>query len=107
MIALAFVLAAQDVPQSVMAAADEANGAFVQCLFATSRAANAARLGVDEFEHKLAGSCLVEERELVRTGAAVMRARGQPNAEATIRQEAADARRSVVNTFRETLKFRP
>jgi hypothetical protein len=107
MIALALFVAAQGVPQRVMAAADEANGAFVQCLFATSRAANAARLGVDDFEHKLAGSCLAEEQELVRTGAAVMRARSQPNAEATVRQEAADARRSVVNTFRETLKFRP
>ena len=50
---------------------------------------------------------VADDQELVRTGVAVMRARGQPNAEATIREEAADARRSVVNTFRETLKFRP
>ena len=107
MIGLALLIAAQGAPQSLLNAADEANGAFVQCLFATSRAANSARLTVEEFERKLAGSCLAQERELVRTGAAVMRARGQPDAEATVRQEAADARRSVVNTFRETLKFRP
>ena len=107
MIALALLIAAQAVPQSIMVAANEANGAYVQCLFATSRAANSARLSVDEFERKLAGSCLTEEQELLRTGADVMRTRGQPNAEATIRQEAADARRSVVSTFRETLKFRP
>ena len=90
-----------------MAAADEANGAYVQCLFATSRAANSARLSVEQFERKLAGSCLAEEDELVRSGVAVMRHRGEPNAEATVRREASDARRSVVNTFRETLKFRP
>ena len=107
MIALALLLAAQGVPQSLLDAADEANGAYVQCLFATSRAANTARLTVDEFERKLASSCTAEEAAAVRTGTAVLRHRGEPNAASSTRQLTQEARRSVVATYRETLKLRP
>ena len=107
MIAVAIVLAAQGVPQSMLAAADEANAAFVQCLFAVSRAANGARLGADEFERKLGSSCLAEEAAVVRTGIIVLRRRGVSDPESTVRREAQDARRSVLDTYRKGLEFRP
>ena len=104
---IAILLAAQPIPQRLEAASDEAGGAYVQCLFAESRAANAARLGVDEFERKLAGSCTAEEEAVVRTGIPILRLKGVANPAASARQEARDARRSVVDTYRTTLKFRP
>jgi hypothetical protein len=103
-ITISLILAAA-VPQSMLAAADDANAAYVQCLFAASRAANAAHLSVDAFETKLASSCLAEEAALVRTGTAVMAARGEPNAASTVRREAAEARRSVVETYRKILEL--
>lgn len=106
MMIAALLLAAEAVPQELLAAADEANGAYVQCLFATSRAAHSARLAVDEFERKLAASCLAEEEVLVRTGTAVL-GRRETGAQSTVRREARDARRSVVDTYRQTLTFRP
>jgi hypothetical protein len=106
-IAFAILLAVQAIPQELLARADEANGAYVQCLFAESRAANAARLGVVEFERKLAGSCTAEEEAVVRTGIAILRLKGVANPAASARQQARDARRSVVETYRTTLKFRP
>jgi hypothetical protein len=99
------LLLAAGVPQSMLAAADDANGAYVQCLFATSRAANAAHLSVEAFETKLASSCLTEEASLVRTGTAVMAARGETDAASTVKREAADARRSVVDTYRKILEL--
>lgn len=107
MMIAALLLAAEAVPQKLLAAADEANGAYVQCLFATSRAAHSARLTVDEFERKLAASCLAQEEVLVRTGTAVLGRRGETDAQSTVRREAQHARRSVVDTYRQTLTFRP
>jgi hypothetical protein len=102
---MALLLAAQAVPQSLLAAADEANGAYVQCLFATSRTANGAHLALEQFERKLAASCLREEDDLVRTGTAVLTRRGERNAASRARQEAKDARRSVLDTYRQNLKL--
>ena len=101
MIAAALMMVAQPVPQNALAAADEANAAYVQCLFATSRAASGAHLSADDFERKLASACVGEEETLVRTGVAVLRARGHSNAEAAARQLAKDARRSVLDTYRQ------
>ena len=107
MIGVALLIAVQPMPAELLGPADEANAAYVQCLFAESRAANAARLGVDEFERKLAGSCTAEEEAVVRTGIAILRLKGVANPAASARQQARDARRSVVETYRTTLKFRP
>ena len=87
-------------------AADAANGEFVRCLFATSRAANGAQLGVDEFRRKLASSCHAEEAALVRAGVPILRLKGVADPAARARKEVQVARRSVVETYRETLKFR-
>jgi hypothetical protein len=102
---IVLLLAAQAIPQSLLAASDEATGAYVQCLFAVSRAANAARLGADEFERKLVSSCLAEEKAVVRTGIPILRLKGAADAAADARREAQDARRSVVDTYRQAMKF--
>lgn len=105
MIALALLLATEAVPQSMVAAADDANGAYVQCLFATSRAANGAHLSLEAFESRLAASCITEEQEVVRTGTAVLSRRGEANAASSARQSAKDARRSVIQTYRQILEL--
>ena len=106
MIAIALLLFAQSVPQSMLATADNANAAYVQCLFATSRAANGAHLSVYAFEGKLASACGAEEQAIVRATSAVLERRGERNAEATARQLARDARRSVLETYRTTIDLR-
>jgi hypothetical protein len=105
MIAIALMLSAQTVPQAMLAAADEANGAFVRCLFATSRASHEAGLSVDAFETRLSASCTDEEAALIRATAAVLTRRGQRNAESTARQLTHDARISVVSTYRQTIEL--
>ena len=107
MIGIALLLAAQAIPQSLLDAADAANGAYVQCLFAQSRAANRARLGAEEFERKLALSCTAEEEAVVRTAIPIFRLKGMADPVSSARQDAQDARRSVVETYRKILKFRP
>ena len=104
---IALLLAAQAIPQSLLDASDEATAADVQCLFAVARAANAARLGVDDFERKLASSCTAEEEAVVRTGIPILRLKGKSDPASSARQQAQDARRSVVDTYRQTLNFRP
>ena len=105
MIAIAILLFAQAVPQSMLAAADDADAAYVQCLFATSRAANGAGLSLEAFERKLASACHEEEEASVRAGTAVLIARGEPNAASSERQMAEEARRSVVDTYRKILEL--
>ena len=105
MIAVALLLGAQAVPQAMLAAADDANGAFVRCLFATSRAAHQARLSAGEFETRLSTSCMDEEAALIRATAAVLTRRGQHDARATARQLAHDSRISVENTYRQTIEL--
>jgi hypothetical protein len=98
--AITLLLMAQSISQGTADAADSANQAYVQCLFATSRAASAARLSVDVFENKLASSCAAEENDAVRALTAALRQRGESNAASTARQAVSDARRSVVETYR-------
>ena len=75
--------------------ADAANLAYVQCLFATSRAASAARLSVDAFEQKLAGSCRSEQRALKRLEPANLHGLDEA------------ARQQVVETYRRALELEP
>ena len=103
---IALLIAAQAMPEELLGPADEANGAYVQCLFAVSRAANRARLSVDEFERKLASACLAEEEALVRTGIPILRLKGEPDPASRVKQEAQEARRSVLDTYRKVLELR-
>jgi hypothetical protein len=98
--AIALLLAAQAVPPAMLEAADRANQAYVQCLFAVSRSASAVHVDVEAFRGRLASACTSEEAALVRAGAAVLARRGEPNAASKMRQVTQDARRSVVDTYR-------
>jgi hypothetical protein len=106
MIALTFLFAAEAVPHSMLAAADNANAAYVQCLFATARAANGVQLSIEAFESRLDRSCRTEEQELLRTGTAVLSWRGEANAAARVRQLADEARHSVIETYRQTSRLK-
>jgi len=103
MIALALLLIAQ----ASTDLADEANGAYVQCLFARSRAANEARLSLSEFEGRLASSCAAEEQTSVRATAAVLARRGERNAAGTARRLAASARQQVIDSYRRAIELEP
>jgi hypothetical protein len=105
MIAVALLLGAQPVPQAMLATSDEATGAFVSCLFATSRSAHEARLSVGDFETRLSTSCNGEEEALIRATTTVLTHRGERNAQTTARQLARDSRTSVVNTYRQTIEL--
>lgn len=105
MIAVALLLSAQSVPHAVLDAADQANGAYVQCLFATSRAASASRMSADVFEARLAAACTAEQQAVVQAMTAVLQGRGERNAAAVARRAAEDARRSVLDTYRQALNL--
>ena len=105
MIAIALLLGAQAVPQTLLAAADDANGTYVQCLFATSRAASGAHLSVEAFERKLAGACHAEEEAAVRTGTVVLVARGEADAGSDMSRLAKDARQTVLDTYRKIVEL--
>jgi hypothetical protein len=99
-IAIALLIGAEPVSQSMLAAADDANGTYVQCLFATSRAASAGGLSVQAFERQLATACRSEAKATVRAGAAILVARGESDAVSSSRRVADEARRSVLDTYR-------
>ena len=103
MIGIALILAAEPVPQTMLATADEANAAYVQCLFATSRAAMSAHLSAEAFERKLGSACIPEEDAVVRAGTAVLLRRGEPNSSSSAKRVAEEARRSVVESYRQAL----
>lgn len=107
MIALAMLIAAQAGPSALASAADDASGAYIQCLFATSRAANRDRLSVGEFQSRLASSCTAEEQSVVRTTTAVLARRGERNAAGNARQLAQSARQQVIDDYRRALELEP
>jgi hypothetical protein len=86
---------------------DAANLAFTQCLFATSRAANEARLSLSAFEERLATVCHREQSVLEALTAKDLAAKGDPSAAASARQLSAEARRQVVESYRQLLEMRP
>ena len=77
-------------------AADAANLAFTQCLFATSRAASEARLSPSALEQKLANSCMSQQRDLERAYGGT-RVHGLTEA----------ARRQVVDDYRKAFLLEP
>ena len=88
-------------------AADAANMAFTQCLFATSRSANGAHLSPGAFAQKLAGTCHSEQHALETAMAAILRQRGEANAAASAHNLAEDSRRTVIEDYRRAIEIEP
>jgi hypothetical protein len=101
------LIAVQAAPSALSSAADDASGAYIQCLFAASRAASADRLSVGQFQSRLGSSCIAEEQTVVRTTAAVLAQRGEPNAAGNARQLAHSARQQVIDDYRRALELEP
>jgi hypothetical protein len=87
--------------------ADASNLAYTQCLFATSRAANEARLSVGAFEERLATACRAEQRVVERSMGRVFAQRGERDGTASAHRLAEEARRGMVDTYRRTLELEP
>jgi hypothetical protein len=100
MIAIAFLLAASAVPQSLLDAADAANLAQTQCLFSTFRAANQAHLSPAEFGSKLRSSCSAESQQLRRLSARIFALRGETNASAKAERMIEDSYGDMVEEYR-------
>ena len=100
MIALALILAAAAVPQSLLDDGDAANLALTQCGFAAERAAHAAGLSVSAFERKLAGDCSAEERRLRATSVRIFRARGSSNPAAEAEDMIRLGRQAMIDAYR-------
>lgn len=100
MIEIFLTLAATAVPQSLLDAADAANLAHTQCVFATMRAANQAHLPAGELDAKLRSNCSSEAKTLRRISTRISTLRGEPNLEATAQQLIDDSYATVVEEYR-------
>ncbi len=100
MIVALFIMGAE-VPQALLNRADEASGVYVSCLFGVSRRANAARLSVAEFERKLEASCQAEERLATDLDRRIFTLRGEPSPKSSAEELARDARRQLIESFRQ------
>ncbi len=92
---------------SVGAEAGDTGFAYTQCLFAGSRAAHHAGMSVSAFERSLAGACLSERRALERASTRLFSLRGEPDPSGQARSMSEEARRQVVETYRQTLELAP
>lgn len=97
---IALLIAAADVPQSALDAADAANLALTQCGFAAERSAHAAGLSVSAFEQRLASDCSAEERRLRDTSVRIFRARGSSNPDAEAEDMIRAGRQAMVEAYR-------
>ena len=100
MIALALILAAAAVPQSLLDDGDAANLALTQCGFAAGRSAHAAGLSVPAFQQKLASDCAAEERRLRATSVRIFRARGSRSPDAEADDMIRAGRQAMVDAYR-------
>jgi hypothetical protein len=105
MITLALLLAGA--PAALVRNADEANKTYIECLFATSRAADANGLSVAEFSRRLAGACGAEEQRARAALTQVLAANGERNPAAAARQAALEARSSVAATYESLQQIGP
>ena len=96
----ALLLMAADVPQALLDRADAASQAYVGCLFAVTREANAAGLPVEQFERRLAGSCLAEEQAARRVDSRIFALRGDPNPAAKAAALAEETRKGMIANYR-------
>lgn len=90
-----------------MAEAGDTGVAFTHCLFATSRAAHQAGLPVSAFEQRLAAACLPEQRALERASTRLFSLRGEADPSGRARSMSDEARRQVVEIYRQTLELAP
>ena len=101
MIAIALLFAAADVPQSLLNAADDANLAYTQCMFATMRAANQAHVSASGFESRLRSNCSAEAERLSTVSARIFAARGHANPAAEADRMMEEDYRSSVEEYRQ------
>lgn len=92
---------------SVPDESDAVSLAYTQCLFASSRAASAARLSADAFERRLATACIAEQRELERIAAKIFARRGDPDAAASAHRLGQSARQEIIANYRKALELEP
>lgn len=107
MITIAVLLFSAAVPADLMARADAANEAFVACLFATSREANATALSVAQFESRLATRCLAEQRATQTLGARIFSLRGGGDGVVKAQRLVREARRDAVEQYRRSIALGP
>jgi hypothetical protein len=62
-------------------------------------------MSADAFEARLAAACTAEQRAVVQAMTAVLQRRGERNAAALARRAADEARRSVLDTYRQGLNL--
>lgn len=97
-ILLAMLIAVQPAPELVEQA-DQANQAFIGCLFSKSREAHTAGLPTADFRRRLDGACLAEEQSAKMLAADVLAQRGRLDPAAAAQRLMDEARRSVVATY--------
>ncbi len=107
MMLVAILMAAAPVPKALLSKADDANRDYVQCLFATSRAAHSANLSIDQFERKLAASCQAEERATQDASVSIFRFRGDPDPVTKAHRLSREARQGLVEDYRRYFEVEP
>ena len=100
MILATMLLMAANVPQSLLDRADEANLAYVRCLFGVTREANAAGLRVEQFERRMAESCLSEESSVRSLGSRILTLRGNGSPAASVDGFIRQTKRKMVEDYR-------
>jgi hypothetical protein len=105
MIAIALLIAAADVPQSLLDQADAANLAHTQCMFQTMRQAGQAHVPPEDLERRMKSACAAQERALRVTGARIYAMRGHSNPQAEADAEIEDGYRSAVEEYRQFPEF--
>jgi len=103
----ALLLVAGSAANAATVEAGDTGLAYTQCLFTSSRAAHQAGMSVSAFERSLAGACLSEQRALERASTRLFSLRGEPDPSGQARSMSEDARRQVVETYRQTLELAP
>ena len=100
MIALALLLAASAVPQSLLDKADAAGLAQTQCLFSVFRAARQAHLSSGEFGAQLRSTCSAESLQLRTVSARIFTLRGEANPSARAQRMIDESYSSMVEEYR-------
>jgi hypothetical protein len=100
MIALALLLAASAVPQSLLEKADAAGLAQTQCLFSVFRAARQAHLSSGEFGAQLRSTCSAESLQLRTVSARIFTLRGEANPSARAQRMIDESYRAMVEEYR-------
>jgi hypothetical protein len=98
--ALIGLLIAAQIPGSLLARSDEANAAYVQCLFSVVRAANAAKLSQSAFEQRLSNACRAEGQVQRALGVRILKLRGEPRPEQSVDRTDWQIRQGMIDDYR-------